>query len=339
MINLITGTPGSGKTSYALQFLLEQLKGSKRKIYVHGIPELKIPHEQVYCSSKTCDICQPILAEFDIDPSLMAENWHLYAPEGAVYFFDEVQNIYRPRASSAKVPDSVASFEVHRHKGLDFFLITQNPKLLDTNIRSLVSRHIHLKPTWVGRFQYEWPECKDSVQSTTDAIKSTYKLDKNTFSLYKSASIHTKQKRKIPTILYFLIVMLIILVFLSQSIYARKLSNQEQIKADIQLGSGVVVEPDASGNTDTTVPLDLSIEQKPKYLDYVELAVQSYNGFVDPVELDPNQCFIYSKKNYKCYVPQHLVARFQQSYCNGSLCFAFIRYQVANDKKHLHALL
>ncbi len=154
MINLITGTPGSGKTSYALKFLLDQIKGSKRKIYVHGIPNLKIPHEQVYCRSKTCDHCSLLDIE-NMPESLMADQWHKYAPDGSVYFFDEAQNIYRPRSSASKVPDSVAAFEVHRHKGLDFFFITQNPRLIDSNIRALISRHIHLKPTWAGSVSAE----------------------------------------------------------------------------------------------------------------------------------------------------------------------------------------
>lgn len=221
MINLITGTPGSGKTSYALKFMLDQIKGSKRKLYVHGIPDLKIPHEQVYCSSKTCDYCGS-KDLMDVDPSMMADQWHKYAPDGSVYFFDESQNIYRPRSSSSKVPDSVAAFEVHRHRGLDFFFITQNPRLIDSNIRALVSRHIHLKPTWAGRFQYEWAEVKDNVQSTSDAIRSSYKLDKKTFSLYKSASIHTKQKRKIPMAVFTLLFALTAFAYLSYSFYSRK---------------------------------------------------------------------------------------------------------------------
>ena len=72
------------------------------------------------------------------------------APDGSVYFLDEAQNIYRPRSSASKVPESVAAFEVHRHKGLDFFLITQNPRLIDANIRA-ISIKAYTPKTNVGR--------------------------------------------------------------------------------------------------------------------------------------------------------------------------------------------
>lgn len=203
MINLITGTPGSGKTAYSLDFMLKTVKEG-RQLYVHGIPDLKIPHIIAYCDSKACDVCTFYTDEEKNQKMVPANEWHLFAPDGSVFFFDESQNIYRPRSSGSKVPDNVAAFEVHRHKGLDFFLITQSPRLIDSNIRSLVSRHIHLRVNWRGRKQFEWPECKDNPQSTSDAIASTYVLNSKIFPLYKSATVHTKQQRKIPLVVFFL---------------------------------------------------------------------------------------------------------------------------------------
>ncbi len=320
MINLITGTPGSGKTSYALKFMLDQLKGSKRKIYVHGIPDLKIPHEQVYCSSKTCDHCG-MLDVSKIDPSLMADRWHEFAPIGAVYFLDEAQNIYRPRSSSSKVPESVAAFEVHRHKGIDFFLITQNPRLIDANIRALVSRHIHLKPTWAGRFQYEWPETKDSVQSTTDAIRSTYKLDKKTFDLYKSASIHTKQKRVIPTALYVILLSFLALSFLSYKVYHRM--NPEKPTTTIAKNKEIktpVAGADAKEDTATGVYMTESKAYTNK-----QLLLISYKLDYKEDNL-PISCNVFSSKTYKCLVPKSLSKRYKQSFCDNDVCFTFLPF-------------
>lgn len=203
MITLITGTPGSGKTAYGLDFMLKTVKEG-RPLYVHGIPDLKLPHIVAYCDSPACDVCTHYTEEEKQQKMVPANEWHKFAPDGAVFFFDETQNIYRPRSSGAKVPENVAAFEVHRHKGLDFFLITQSPRLIDSNIRSLVSRHIHLRVNWKGRKQFEWPECKENPQSTTDAIASSYTLNSKIFPLYKSASLHTKQQRKIPPIIIFL---------------------------------------------------------------------------------------------------------------------------------------
>ena len=327
MINLITGSPGSGKTSYALKFMLDQLKGSKRKIYVHGIPDLKIPHEQVYCSSKTCDHCG-MLDVSKIDPSLMVDRWHEFAPDGSVYFLDEAQNIYRPRSSASKVPESVAAFEVHRHKGLDFFLITQNPRLIDANIRVLVSRHIHLKPTWAGRFQYEWPETKDNVQSTTDAIRSTYKLDKKTFDLYKSASIHTKQKRVIPTALYVILISFLVLGFLSYKVYNRM--NPEQ-PIDIIAKNKVTKTPVAGADAQEDTAMGVYMTENIAYTNK-QLLLISFKLDYDE-DMLPISCSVYSSKTYKCLIPKSISKRYKQSSCEKDLCFTFLPFPVTTTSK------
>ena len=334
MINLITGTPGSGKTSYALKFMLEQIKGSKRKIYVHGIPNLKIPHEQVYCRSKTCDHCSLLDIE-NMPASLMADQWHEHAPDGSIYFFDEVQNIYRPRSSASKVPESVASFEVHRHRGLDFFLITQNPRLLDSNIRALVSRHIHLKPTWAGRFQYEWAECKDSIQSTSDAIKSKYTLDKKTFDLYKSASIHTKQKRKIPVQVFIILASFTAIPLISYRVYARL--NPEMANPNEQNKSNPSSEYDGDETRRSRSGTSPSDDSEPNnYYSVNELAAVSYEKNYDENKISSDSCFTLNEKTYKCFIPKNLARRFKQNYCLDDLCYALIAksdgFQVIENK-------
>ena len=135
VITLITGSPGMGKTSLVVSMLMDQPKD--RPIFVDGIPDLKIPHHP---------------AEGDV------ANWHQWLPVGALLVIDEVQRIFRPRSTGSKVPDGVQAMETHRHNGQDLILITQSPLLLDSNIRRLVGRHIHIKQTPLGRYLYEWPE-------------------------------------------------------------------------------------------------------------------------------------------------------------------------------------
>lgn len=120
--------------------------------------------------------------------------------KGAAIFIDEAQRHFRPRPSGAPVPDHVAALEVHRHQGLDIYLITQRPGLIDSNVRALCGKHIALRATPFGRYKYEWPEVGDidSKSSRDTAAKSRYKLPKHVFKLYKSAEVHTAHKFALP---------------------------------------------------------------------------------------------------------------------------------------------
>lgn len=180
MITLITGAPGAGKSAALVSMLSELSKG--RPLYVSGIPDLKIPHTELE----------------------HPEKWPTEVPDGAVIVIDEVQRIWRPRGSGRAVPDDVAKLETHRHRGLDFYIVTQSPSLVDTNVRGLVGRHVHLRELGLfGRWWYEWPECCDGCRTgwRQAPIKRRYKLPKRVFGQYKSASLHVKPVRSVPRVL------------------------------------------------------------------------------------------------------------------------------------------
>lgn len=176
-----------GKTSLAVSMMLEEL--NNRPLFVMGVTDLKIEHSK----------CPPVAEWTEIrrdvdDPSLHLP--YFTFPQHSVIMVDESQRIFRPRSSGSKVPNEVAAFETHRHTGVDFWLITQHPNLIDSNIRRLVGRHIHIRQTALGRYLYEWPECGDPDTKTSRDIASSrrYQPPKKTFDLYKSAEAHIKQK-------------------------------------------------------------------------------------------------------------------------------------------------
>lgn len=203
MINLITGGPGSGKTCFLIGELLTYQK-EKRRIFVHGVPGLTIPHERIYCESKTCTVCE----DKPVSGARLAIDWPDYVTANDVVILDEVQHIWRPRSSqsrNAEVPRSLAGLETARHLGADFWLVTQSPSLVDIHARRMVTRHIHIKYSALyGRLKFEWAECQTDVSMTWtgDCVKGPYKLDKSHFDLYKSADMHTVQDRKKPLTLY-----------------------------------------------------------------------------------------------------------------------------------------
>lgn len=202
MINLVTGLPGSGKTLWTLstvkayvekenKALAEQGK-PLRQVFYHGIPELTLPNWQLMDSP---------------------EDW-INLPSHSIIVIDECQSTFRPRAASVKPPPYIAEFETHRHKGLDFFLLTQHPMLVDGNIRRLAGKHYHVVRFY--GFQkstiHEFQQVRDNVdKNLKNSISTHFIYPKEVFNWYKSADAHTIKKR-VPMRMIMLVVLPIVLV-------------------------------------------------------------------------------------------------------------------------------
>lgn len=230
MITLITGVPGSGKTCALVDLLCELAQG--RALFVDGIPDLKIPHVPLP------------------DP----HKWHQEVPDGAAIVIDEVQRVWRP--SRQAVPEDIAQLETHRHRGLDFFIVTQNPSLVHSNVRALVGRHVHLRDNGVlGRWWYEWPECCPTPSTSYKAapVKKKYTLSKKAQALYTSASMHIKPIRSIPRALLIFGLCLPLMGLLGYKVYERITGvlhpTAAVTKAPKPKGSGDLSRELASGTT------------------------------------------------------------------------------------------
>jgi zona occludens toxin len=204
MIYLITGVPGSGKTLYAVSTLVKQLTADKvkspsgemveRRLCVDAVTGLIIPHEMM------------APGKFEPDGSLVAGegngvwNWHEWCKPGDVIFVDEVQRWWRPRGNGVKPPADIKALETHRHKGVDLIIVTQNPMLIDQNVRRLVGRHINVRRMFGGAraVLYDWDSCSADVSRVSTATKSYWSYPKDAYKLYQSSELHTKQKQKIP---------------------------------------------------------------------------------------------------------------------------------------------
>lgn len=281
MITLITGVPGTGKTAY-LVAELENVAATGRKIFVDNIPGLTLEHYRAgkvteWQKGTWLHIDQykrsspSVAMELDSEDSDGNENWipnpevvkdkegnlHRLAfddhgqvvgsvpyesHKGALLVIDEAQRHFRPRASGSTVPDHVAALEVHRHQGLDIWLVTQRPGLIDSNVRALVGRHIALRATSLGRWKYEWPEVGDieSKSSRDTAARSRYKLPRHVFQLYKSAEVHTMQKHTLPFTAKLLILLVPLLGFLLYTSYKAIAAKQQpqQVKEAAQHSEG-----------------------------------------------------------------------------------------------------
>lgn len=185
-ITLVTGLPGHGKTLYTLaRFKDEAAKAEPvpRRVYYHGIKGLKIEGWEPW----------------DV------KDWELL-PAGSLMVVDEAQFAF-PVTGRGQTPEWVQKLATHRHLGLDFVVITQDPMLLDSFVRRLVDRHFHV----IRKFGTHWATIHefpngartDVAKNRKDSIKHEWRYPKNVFGLYESAEVHTV-KTRIPARVYML---------------------------------------------------------------------------------------------------------------------------------------
>jgi zona occludens toxin len=236
MITIITGTPGTGKTSYVVAELMQT---TGRNIYVDGIPDLALPHE----------VAPPVTQWVTVgedESGATSHKWNF--PPNSIIIIDEAQRSFRPRPAGSKVPDYVAALETHRHAGLDFWFITQHPALIESNVRRLCGRHVHIRNTALGRRLHEWTQVEDpeSTTSRASAVTRPYKLPKEAFSKYKSAEIHTKNKARLPLSFYVVIAAVIGFLAVAWMVYST-------IKAKTTPEKPVTTEQQAPVNSQSVV--------------------------------------------------------------------------------------
>lgn len=189
--------------------------GVRRKVFTN-IKGLKIPHTHIETDAKKL----PKSTDEQLSAHDMYE-W-IKKPEnvGAIVIVDEAQDVWPARSAGSKIPENVQWLNTHRHQGIDIFVLTQGPKLLDQNLRTLVKRHYHIAANKMGlRTLLEWKVCADDpVKMASSAFSSIYTLDKKVYDLYESAEIHTVNKVKRSKWFYALpVIILLIPLFVGLS--------------------------------------------------------------------------------------------------------------------------
>lgn len=192
-IFLTTGTPGSFKTISTIGRVIkrqadDRKAGLDRPVYACNIKNLSLPGWEHL--------------EHGYD-------WPT-VPDGAIVIIDECQKEemgFGRMSTTAKVPPHIALLEDHRHRGIDIYLITQGPHLINSHIKPLVDTHWHMvrKYGWDRANVYQStgiiknPETKSNL---SDTEKSIYRPDKKLYQYYDSATLHTVKKRVPKAISY-----------------------------------------------------------------------------------------------------------------------------------------
>lgn len=188
-IHLTTGLPGSGKTLRSLVYIKELAEREGRTVYYHGINELKLSWQ----------------------PLENPKEWNSL-PEGSIIVIDECQDLYPVHETKLAAEPHVLMLAKHRHRGYDIFLISQHPMNIHAFVRRLIDKHWHIIRAFgmKGSTVHEWNRVIDYPEKTKkDSQTSIFNYPKDAFNYYKSAEVHTIQ-RKIPKKVYWLIVVLLL---------------------------------------------------------------------------------------------------------------------------------
>ena len=235
-IVLITGTPGAGKTSHMVHMLVndsmfKNSDGTPRKIFTN-IKSLNIPDMPTIdvssIASQQAESTDEKLSFHDIYKWIVKPENH-----GSVVIIDEAQDVWPARSNGSQVPPNVAWLNTHRHLGVDIFVLTQNPKLIDVNLRGLVNKHLHVAKNKLGmRTLLEWKYCANNpLTQAKDAFAKVHKLDKKIFGYYKSAELHTENKTKVTKWVFVLPIVLLIMpvaLYFSYSLL-KNMGNKEKV--------------------------------------------------------------------------------------------------------------
>jgi hypothetical protein len=300
MITLITGLPGACKTLFALDYVERYAKKENREVYYHGVPELTLDW-------KLLD---------------SPEDW-IKVPNGSIIFIDECQSTFRPRANGAQVPIYVSEFETHRHKGLDIFLITQHPMLLDGNVRRLAGRHFHAVRFFGFEKStiHEFTQVRENVdKNVKNSMVTHFVFPKDVFNWYKSSSLHTVKKR-LPLRLFLIVILPIVLVAIIYFGYTSvtKISTahktQDQVtSAKSEVSTSSEAQFAKQSNNDNLTIDDYVKNNTPRIIDVVSSAPK-YDEVTRPITAPyPAACYS-TKFKCKCFTQQGTYMQVTELFC------------------------
>ncbi len=162
-------------------------------------------------------------------------------PDGSLIVVDEVQLVPPYDNHKDKNNDIVQSLTVHRHRGFDFYFITQSPTLLHPTVKVLVGVHYHLtRPYGMTTIVYQFGRATDNpsavVNKKSVETKFQFRPQDRIFRLYKSTTINTHKKRFPKGIFFFLF-----WVFAGIAFFVYNLSGDSLQKSTV-FGDGIKVD-------------------------------------------------------------------------------------------------
>ena len=174
-ITLITGTPRSGKSLYAVELLHSYILADELR--------------PIFCDIKgiSSNVVQP-----------SPPDWR-DVPDGSVIFYDECQMRDIFSAKFKGTSQIILDMTMHGHRGIDIVFITQGTRYMNTDIFPLVNRHVHVHNAFRSKrgsklYIFDTVQTnlsKSNLRDAADVISWRYPI--HLYDTYKSSSVHNKQ--------------------------------------------------------------------------------------------------------------------------------------------------
>lgn len=308
MLYLITGGMGAGKTLYTLRWVRDLQLATDRPVAIHQTydkregkmkPRITLKGEALTWGWKVIDF----------------ENW-ADEPDGTIFIIDECHEVMPTRGATARAPQPhIQDLAAHRHRGFDFFLITQHPKNMDSFVRRLIADpgwHRHIKRRRGADFAsvLEWPNVTEKCESNTAGKTATVtsgRYPKEVFDWYTSASIHTA-KFRFPKQLYFIIAAVVLVpVLIGGAIYYLKTvrgtgdapaAKSSSLMPSMNLGS----QQASGGQTGDKRPMTTAeyVDQFMPRMPGLAYTAPRYDELTNPMRAPYPAACMHSKKRDEC---------------------------------------
>lgn len=266
MINLIVGTPGSGKTQFMISKILEIIKENDK------LEEQGLERRKIYS-----DIKELLIPEVDPAP----DDWR-DTPDGSIIIYDEVQmrREFEYKGNQYSQDPMIKDLTIHRHTNKDLWLITQDSQRIEKGIHKLIDRMYFIKrpaskPTYTNIFEFDkWLSNPEPAANRNAKHKKYLDFYRFNFSdkyqsLYKSASDHSSIKFKLPKQLFvFLGIFLAVIAFVLIALMNTDTFNTKRFEEkngtaqeNNSTGDNAATQKDSKeDNQSANAPLDLSVE-------------------------------------------------------------------------------
>lgn len=305
MLYLISGANAAGKTLNTLKWVRERQLKENRPVCHNG--------------------------RFDPVPGGELEGWKKIdfkdwqdEPDGTIFLIDEAHNDLPNRPAGSTVPDAVKMLAEHRKRGFDFYLVTQHPQNIDSFVRRLIGPpgwHRHLKRSFgVDMVSVlEWsavnPNCEKDGSGKTGTV-TMQAFPKDVYGWYKSASLHTGQKR-IPKQVWVLLLCLVAIPLLIWAAGGKLLAKTEEKApakvASMAPGSAQPSGPGSPVAASKTVPEYLQ-HRRPRLSDFPHTA-PAYDEVTKPTTAPYPAACVSMGDSCKCYTQQATVMQVSQPVC------------------------